>query len=53
MIDTLLMIFAIILSVILVLAFIAALITMWLFVIDDLKERIDKRKEEKDHECKK
>ena len=53
MIDLLLLIFAIILSVIIVLTFIAALITIWLFTIDDIKERIDKRKEEKDHECKK
>ena len=55
MIDTLLLIFAIILSVILVLTFIAALITIWLWVIDELKERINenKNKEEKDHECKK
>ena len=55
MIDTLLLIFGIILSVILVLSFIALLITMWLGVIDDLKERINeyKNKEEKYHECKK
>ena len=46
MIDTLLLIFEIILSVILVLTFIAALITIWLWIIDELKERIDKRKEE-------
>ena len=53
MIDTLLLIFAIILSVILVLTFIAALITIWLWVIDELKERIYKRKEENEDECKK
>ena len=53
MIDSLLLIFGIILSVILVLTFITALITIWLFIIDDIKERINKHKEEKDHERKK
>lgn len=53
MIDTMLLIFEIILSVILILTFITALITIWLWVIDDIKERIYKRKEKKYHECKK
>lgn len=53
MIDTLFLIFKIILSVIIVSNFITALILIWLCIIDDIKERIDKRKEEKDHERKK
>ena len=53
MIDTMLLIFKIIISVIIVLNFTTTLIIIWLCIIDDIKERIDKRKEEKDHECKK
>ena len=53
MIDTLFMIFKIIISVIIVLNFTTTLIIIWLCIIDDIKERIDKRKEEKYHERKK
>lgn len=55
MINTLIMIFTIILSIIFILLCIATLITIYLCVIDDIKERINKHKNKdgKDYERKK